>query len=74
LKTLKVTAKGQVTLRRDIPERPGVYPGNQIGVEKQPDRRIGVRAAPSGCIACVLGLLKQEARRALCTEEMNEIT
>jgi AbrB family looped-hinge helix DNA binding protein len=66
--------KGQVTLRKDVLEHLGIHPGDQICVEKLPDGRIEVRAVPAGCISSVFGLLKQEARRVLCTEEMNEIT
>jgi len=71
--TLKVTAKGQVTLRKDILDHLGVDPGDQISVEKLPDGRIEVRAAPAGNISAVFGLLKKEGRRALSIEEMNEI-
>lgn len=71
--TLKVTAKGQVTLRKDLLEHLGVHPGDQISVEKLPDGRIEVRAVPAGTISAVFGLLKQEGRRALSIEEMNEI-
>lgn len=72
--TLKVTAKGQVTLRKDILEHLGVDPGDQISVEKLPDGRIEVRAAPAGSIAAVFGLLKREGGAALTIEEINEIT
>ncbi|MFN3312143.1 MAG: AbrB/MazE/SpoVT family DNA-binding domain-containing protein [Hyphomonas sp.] len=71
--TLKVTSKGQVTLRRDLLEHLGVHPGDQISVEKLPDGRIEVRAAPAGDISAVFGLLKKDGRRALSIEEMNEI-
>jgi AbrB family looped-hinge helix DNA binding protein len=46
--TLTVTAKGQVTLRKDLLEHLGVHPGKKIAVDKLPDGRIEVRAARTG--------------------------
>ena len=71
--TLKITAKGQVTLRRDILEHLGVGPGQQIDVEKLPDGRIEVRAAPTGEISAVFGLLKKKGGPVLTVDQMNEI-
>ena len=49
MSTLTVTAKGQVTLRKDLLEHLGVHPGEKITVDKLPDGRIEVKAArPSG--------------------------
>jgi len=45
MSTLTVTAKGQVTLRKDVLEHIGVQPGEKISVEKLPDGRIEVKAA-----------------------------
>ncbi len=70
---LKVTAKGQVTLRKDILEHLGVAPGAQVSVEKLPDGQIVVRAAASGEISSVFGFLKKKGRRPLSIEEMNEV-
>jgi AbrB family looped-hinge helix DNA binding protein len=71
---LTVTSKGQVTLKKDILEHLGVSPGAQINVEKLPDGRIEVRAAPAGEIRAVFGLLKQKNGPRLSIEQMNEIT
>lgn len=71
--TLKITAKGQVTLRKDILEHLGVGPGQQIDVEKLPDGRIEVRAAPTGEISAVFGLLKKKGGPVLTVDQMNEI-
>lgn len=71
--TLTVTAKGQVTLKKDILEHLGVAPGEQINVEKLPDGRIQVSAAPSGDISEVFGMLKRKGQPTLTIEEMNEI-
>jgi AbrB family looped-hinge helix DNA binding protein len=71
---LTVTAKGQVTLRKDLLEHLGVRPGEKIAVDKLPDGRIEVRAArPTGKISDVFGLLKQKGGPSLSIEEMNRI-
>jgi AbrB family looped-hinge helix DNA binding protein len=71
---LTVTAKGQVTLRKDLLEHLGVHPGDKIVVEKLPEGRVAVRAArPSGKISDVFGLLKQPGTRPLSIDEMNEV-
>ncbi|MBY0565097.1 MAG: type II toxin-antitoxin system PrlF family antitoxin [Hyphomonadaceae bacterium] len=71
--TLTVTAKGQVTLKKDILEHLGVGPGGRISVEKLPGGRITVSAAPTGDISAVFGMLKTKGGPALTIEEMNEI-
>ena len=49
MNTLTVTAKGQVTLRKDVLKHLGINPGEKITVEKLPDGRIEVKAArPAG--------------------------
>ena len=59
--TLTVTAKGQVTLRKDLLKHLGVHPGEKITVDKLPDGRIEVRAArPTGKISDVFDFLKRE--------------
>jgi len=72
--TLTVTAKGQVTLRKDLLAHLGVLPGDKVSIEKLPDGRIEVRAAkPAGKISDIFGLLKREGGPVLSIEEMNEI-
>ncbi|WP_036290715.1 AbrB/MazE/SpoVT family DNA-binding domain-containing protein [Methylosinus sp. PW1] len=71
---LTVTAKGQVTLRKDLMKHLGVRPGEQIEVETLPDGRVELRAArPGGKISDVFGLLKRKDAPSLSIEEMNEI-
>jgi AbrB family looped-hinge helix DNA binding protein len=71
---LTVTAKGQVTLRKDVLEHLGVHPGEKITVHKLPDGKIEVKAArPTGKISDVFGLLKKKGGPSLSIEEMNEI-
>lgn len=74
MSNLTVTAKGQVTLRKDILRHLGVQPGEQIAVDKLPGGRIEVRAKRGqGDISKVFGQLKRHSRRPLSIEEINEI-
>jgi len=43
MKALTVTAKGQVTLRKDLLEHLGVQPGDKIAVDKLPGGRIEIK-------------------------------
>jgi AbrB family looped-hinge helix DNA binding protein len=70
---LTVTAKGQVTLRKDILEHLGVHPGEKIAVDKLPDGRIEVRAARTGKISDVFDFLKKKKGPSLSVEEINKI-
>jgi hypothetical protein len=74
MSTLTITAKGQVTLRRDLLNHLGVGPGSKISVDMLPGGRIEVRAAGStGKISDLFGLLKQENGPVLSIDEINEI-
>ena len=75
MSTLTVTAKGQVTLRKDLLEHLGVHPGEKITVDKLPDGRIEVKAArPMGKISDLFGSLKTKRKgRPLSIEEMNKV-
>lgn len=74
MSTLTVTAKGQVTLRKDILKHLGVEPGARVSVDKLSDGRIEVKAAPTGKISDVFDCLKKPGRRSLSIEQMNRIT
>jgi AbrB family looped-hinge helix DNA binding protein len=70
---LTITAKGQVTLRKDILNHLGVHPGEKVAVEKLPDGRIELRAEQAaGKISDVFGLLKRKGGPSLSIEEINE--
>jgi AbrB family looped-hinge helix DNA binding protein len=72
--TLTVTAKGQVTLRKEILEHLGVHPGEKITITTLPHGRIEVAAArPGGRIADVFGFLKRDGEPPLPIEDMNRI-
>ncbi len=74
MSTLTVTAKGQVTLRKDVLDHLGVHPGEKITVNKLPDGRIEVKATrPTGKISDVFGSLKAKRKgKALSIEDMND--
>ena len=73
MSTLTVTAKGQVTLRRDLLKHLGVHPGEKITVEKLPDGRIEMKAErAAGKISDVFDFLKRENGPTLSIEEINE--
>lgn len=74
MSTLTITAKGQVTLRKDLLQHLGVQAGERVAVEKLPDGRIEVKAArPSGKISDVFNLLKREGGPVLSIDEINQI-
>jgi AbrB family looped-hinge helix DNA binding protein len=74
MSTLTVTAKGQVTLRKDVLEHLGVHPGEKITVSKLPDGRVEVKAArPTGKISDAFGFLKRNNGPSSSIEEMNKI-
>lgn len=72
--TLTVTSKGQVTLRKDILKHLGVEPGAKIVVDKLPDGKVQVRAAPTGDISKIFGLLKKPGGPKLTIEQIKEAT
>ena len=72
--TLTVTAKGQVTLRKDLLKHLGVHPGEKVTVDKLPDGRIEMKALrPTGNISDVFDFLKRENGPSLSIEEINGI-
>lgn len=71
--TLTITAKGQVTLRKDLLRHLGVEPGQKVEVDKLPDGRLAVRAArPKGSIENFIGMLAGKSDKIATIEEMNE--
>lgn len=71
--TLTVTAKGQITLRKDILQHLGAHPGTKLDINKMPDGRIEVRAVPpKKKIADFCGFLKRDGQKPVSFEEMND--
>jgi AbrB family looped-hinge helix DNA binding protein len=74
MNTLTVTAKGQVTLRKDLLKHIGVQPGDKIVVDKLPDGRIAMKAArPTGKISDVFDLFKKRNGPSLSIEQINKV-
>jgi len=74
---LTVTAKGQVTLRKNVLAHLGVKPGDKIVVENTPDGQVNLKKArkifpKTGKISDAFGCLYEEGRRAFTIEEINE--
>ncbi len=68
-----LTARGQVTFRKDVLQRLGIRPGEKIEVDKLPDGRVALRAArPSGTIDGFLGLLAGKTHKVATLDEINE--
>lgn len=73
--TLTVTARGQVTLRKDILQHLGIQPGQKISVDKLPGGKIEVKAEErKGSIDDFIGLLAGKTKKRLTIERINEIT
>jgi bifunctional DNA-binding transcriptional regulator/antitoxin component of YhaV-PrlF toxin-antitoxin module len=74
MSTLSVTAKGQVTLRKELLEHLGVHPGEKITVDMLPDGRVELKAVrASGKISDVFGLLKNKTNRSLSIDEIKAV-
>ena len=72
--TLTITAKGQVTLRKEVLDHLGVGPGDKISVDLRPDGEASIRAERKGRpIESLFGLLKRDSERPLSLEEIDEV-
>jgi bifunctional DNA-binding transcriptional regulator/antitoxin component of YhaV-PrlF toxin-antitoxin module len=71
--TLTVTAKGQVTLRKELLHHLGVRPGQKLEVTALPGSRVEVSAARApGTIDDFIGLLAEKSRKVATLEEIDE--
>lgn len=74
--SLTVTAKGQVTLKRDLLQHLGIKPGERVDFEKLPGGELRVRAArPAGTIDDFLHSLdgKLKFEKSLSIDDINRI-
>ena len=70
---LTVTARGQVTFRKDVLRHLGIQPGEKIELDKLPDGRVALKAArPAGAIDGFLGLLAGKTRKVATLDEIND--
>lgn len=71
---LTITARGQVTFKRDLLKHLGVKPGEKIDVVLLPNGRAELKAAkPARSIESFVGLLKGKSKWPLTIDEMNEV-
>lgn len=69
---LTVTAKGQVTFRKEVLQHLGAGPGDRLEVELLPSGKVEVRTAPREGIEAFIGCLKSPLPRPPTIEEMND--
>lgn len=70
---LTVTARGQVTFRKDVLQHLGIKPGEKIELELLPGGQGMLKAARSaGKIDGFLGLLAGRTKKVATIEEINE--
>lgn len=74
MSTLSVTARGQVTFRKEVLQHLGIQPGDKIELNLLPDGRAELKAAqPKGSFRALRGLLKGKTNGAcLSIDEINE--
>lgn len=72
--TLTVTARGQVTFRKEILQHLGIRPGERIHLDLLPDGRAELKAdKPAGSFRDLQGFLKSKTNgRKLLIEEIEE--
>lgn len=70
---LTVTARGQVTLRKDVLQHLGIKPGDKIELDLLPDAKGMLKAAqPIGTIEGFIGLLAGQTEKVATLEEIRE--
>lgn len=71
--TLTITAKGQVTLRKEVLRHLGAAPGDKVAVDLLPGGRAELRAAkPEGSIGKFIGSLQRPGTKPLSIDEIAE--
>jgi antitoxin PrlF len=72
--TLTVTAKGQVTLRKELLRHLGIVSGQKLEVDLLPNGRLELRAAKAAAsIEDFFGCLHRPGTKPLTIEEIGEI-
>lgn len=70
---LTVTARGQVTFKKEVLQHLGIRPGEKIELDLLPDGRAMLKAArQTGTIADFVGLLAGRTNKVATMEEINE--
>ncbi len=71
--TLKISAKGQVTLKKTVLGHIGAKAGDTVVVELRPNGSVELRRPPMGKISDVFDLLYRPGQREVSIDEMNEL-
>ena len=70
---LTVTARGQVTFRKDVLRHLGIKPGEKIELDLLPNGQALLKAVrPAGAIDGFIGLLAGRTKKVATIDEMNE--
>ena len=73
--TLTVTAKGQVTLRKEVLKHLGIKPGDKIDVDLMPENTLSIRPIrKTGSIENVFGMLASKDGPVLTLDEIKTAT
>ena len=74
MNTLTITARGQVTFRKEVLQHLGIRPGEKIELDLLPDGRAELKAAqPKGTFRQLRGILKGKTNGVrLSVEEIND--
>ena len=70
--TLTVTAKGQITLRKEVLAHLGVRPGDKVDVDLLANGRMQLKPKKGTSPAALFGMLVRPDGPCLSIEEMNE--
>jgi len=72
-RSLKITSKGQVTLRREVLEQLGARPGDRIIVEPVAPGRVEIRRADSSAgLSAFVGCLKSASGPTLSLQDIEK--
>lgn len=74
--TLTITAKGQITLKKELLQHLALRPGDRVEVTPAPGGRLTLasqRIARTGRIEDAIGILHRPGQKPLSIEEMNEV-
>lgn len=75
MQTLTVTAKGQITVKKEVLRHLGVKPGDKILLDLAPGGNVVLKAAPQKQhgIEAIFGILHDPDQAPVTIEEMNRV-
>ena len=71
--TLTVTAKGQITLRKEVLNHLGVRPGDKLDIDLLTGGRMQLRPKRGNSAASVFGILARPGTSQLSIEKINQV-